>query len=73
MRIAIGVAATLVLAGLPLTVGGADGRHDGPVPIVSLRIEPADGEYLAWADNRLAGPIEVILRAGAGDVPSDPP
>jgi murein DD-endopeptidase MepM/ murein hydrolase activator NlpD len=40
----------------------------------TLRIEAGDGEYLAWADNRLAGPIEVILRPGAGGhVPSDPP
>ena len=38
-----------------------------PVPIepsalARLRVEPADGEYLAWADNNLAGPIEVMLR-----------
>lgn len=46
----------------------------GPAAIAALRIEPGDGEYLAWADNRLAGPIEVILRPGAGaPLPSDPP
>ena len=46
----------------------------GPAAIATLRIEPGDGDYLAWANNHLAGPIEVILRAGAGaDVPSDPP
>lgn len=37
-----------------------------PVPVepsamARLRIEPGDGEYLAWADNNLAGPIEVLL------------
>jgi len=57
----------------------ADGAHrgaTGPAPsaIATLRIEPGDGDYLAWADNRLAGPIEVILRPGASNtVPSDPP
>ena len=72
-RTFLSLAAVLLLAGLPSTVGGAEGRSDGPAPIATLRIEPGDGEYLAWADNRLAGPIEVILRAGAGgDVPSDP-
>ena len=44
-----------------------------PAAIATLRIEPGDGDYLAWADNHLAGPIEVILRPGAGNtVPSDP-
>ena len=37
-----------------------------PVPVVPgsiarLRVEAGDGEYLAWADNSLAGPIEVML------------
>lgn len=37
-----------------------------PVPveasaIARLRVESGDGEYLAWADNHLAGPIEVLL------------
>ncbi len=44
-----------------------------PVPLARLRIEPADGEYLVWADNTLAGPIEVMLRANSGPpMPSDP-
>ena len=44
-----------------------------PDAIARLRIEPADGEYLAWADNALAGPIEVMLRATGGKpLPSDP-
>lgn len=32
-----------------------------PSAIARLRVEPGDGEYLAWADNSLAGPIEVML------------
>lgn len=32
-----------------------------PSAIARLRVESGDGEYLAWADNRLAGPIEVLL------------
>ena len=70
------ITAVLALVGLPAAVDGADRRgstSEGPAAIATLRIEPGDGEYLAWADNRLAGPIEVILRPGAGgDVPSDP-
>ena len=77
MRGALRFAAILVLAGLPWTTGGADRRNAGaplPAAIATLRIEAGDGDYLAWADNRLAGPIEVILRPGAGgDLPSDPP
>ncbi|RYY96423.1 MAG: M23 family metallopeptidase [Comamonadaceae bacterium] len=49
------------------------GAAPAPAAVATLRIEPGNGDYLAWADNRLAGPIEVILRAGAGNgVPSDP-
>lgn len=50
----------------------ADGPRE-PLPVAQLRLEPADGEYLAWADNLLAGPIEVLLRAQGGNLPSDPP
>jgi murein DD-endopeptidase MepM/ murein hydrolase activator NlpD len=32
-----------------------------PTAMARLRLEPGDGEYLAWADNNLAGPIEVML------------
>ena len=32
-----------------------------PRPIARLRVEAGDGNYLAWADNQLAGPIEVML------------
>lgn len=37
-----------------------------PIPaesraIARLRVEAGDGNYLAWADNHLAGPIEVML------------
>jgi murein DD-endopeptidase MepM/ murein hydrolase activator NlpD len=32
-----------------------------PGAIVRLRVESQDGQYMAWADNALAGPIEVML------------
>lgn len=32
-----------------------------PSAIARLRVEAGDGEYLAYADNNLAGPIEVLL------------
>ena len=32
-----------------------------PSAIARLRVEAGDGEYLAYADNSLAGPIEVLL------------
>jgi len=34
---------------------------DGPHAAVRLRIEESDGRYAAWADNALAGPVEVML------------
>ena len=37
-----------------------------PTAIARLRIEPGDGEYLAYADNSLAGPIEVMLALAGG-------
>ena len=39
---------------------------------VRLRIEGADGGYLAWADNTLAGPVEVMLHSDRGDVAGTP-
>jgi murein DD-endopeptidase MepM/ murein hydrolase activator NlpD len=38
-----------------------------PTAIARLRVEAGDGEYLAWADNLLAGPIEVLLSATRGN------
>ncbi len=35
-----------------------------PGAIARLRVEAGDGEYLAFADNSLAGPIEVLLGFG---------
>jgi murein DD-endopeptidase MepM/ murein hydrolase activator NlpD len=49
-----------------------------PVPveahaIAQLRIEAGDGNYLAWADNSLAGPIEVMLAfTRSSNVRADP-
>ncbi len=39
---------------------------------VQLRLETGDGDYLAWADNRLAGPVEVRLHADSHDVIGQP-
>lgn len=42
--------------------------------LASLRVEPNDSEYLVWADNLLAGPIEVRLEvAGPPPAWSQPP
>lgn len=45
-----------------------------PGAMVRLRVENDRGAYLAWADNTLAGPIEVLLRFGSQrNVAGDPP
>ncbi len=38
-----------------------------PGAIARLRLENSDDAYLAWADNTLAGPIEVLLQLSRGD------
>lgn len=43
-----------------------------PRAVARLRLETDAGRYLAFADNQLAGPIEVLLQA-RGSVISDPP
>jgi len=40
--------------------------HAEPGAVARLRLESNDGRYLAWADNMLAGPIEVLLQFGSG-------
>ena len=37
-----------------------------PAAVARLRLENQDGHTLAWADNLLAGPIEVMLEFGRG-------
>ena len=45
-----------------------------PSAIARLRVEAGDGEYLAYADNSLAGPIEVMLGfTRSSNVRGDPP
>ena len=67
---ALSVACTAMLA----AAGNALPAPVEPAPLARLRIEPADGEYLAWADNTLSGPVEVMLRSTGGKaLPSDPP
>jgi len=43
-----------------------------PTAIARLRLESAGDRNLAWADNTLAGPIEVRLRVSRGAIASDP-
>lgn len=63
----------LLLACLCAAAVAGDGGRDAQAEIVRLRIEPADGEYLAWADNLLAGPIEVRLDVASGEPPPSQP
>jgi murein DD-endopeptidase MepM/ murein hydrolase activator NlpD len=45
-----------------------------PGAMVRLRVESSEGSYLAWADNALAGPVEVMLHfTRAVNVQGDPP
>lgn len=44
-----------------------------PAPIARLRIEQGDGEALAWAQNPLDGPVQVMLRADDGAAPQAVP
>ena len=44
-----------------------------PGAVARLRLENNNGRYLAFADNNLAGPIEVLLQSRGGGVDSDPP
>ncbi|TCT26272.1 M23 family metallopeptidase [Thermomonas haemolytica] len=66
-----------LLALLPPDVPAADPPAAAPGPnpaLASLRVEPNGSEYLVWADNHLAGPIEVRLdSAGPPPAWSQPP
>lgn len=44
-----------------------------PRAVARLRLESNAGRYYAFADNTLAGPIEVVLQVRGGGVDSDPP
>jgi len=68
------LAAAFLAGMLPALVAGAsaDARAPAPSAVARLVLEPADGVTLAWAENRLAGPIEVMLHA-QGPVPASEP
>ena len=58
---------------LPAPALGATDSSAASALVAQLRVEPTDGEYLAWADNLLAGPVEVRLTSTGGDtLPSSP-
>lgn len=44
-----------------------------PTAVARLRLQADEGRFLAFADNHLAGPIEVQLQARGGALDSDPP
>lgn len=62
----------LLLACLALALPTA-ARDAAVDPVARLRIEPGTTGYQAWADNLLAGPIEVRLDVASGPVPASQP
>ena len=68
----IGLLAALLPALSPLGRASAPSAHH-PAPAARLVLEPRDGALLAWAENRLAGPIEVMLHADGGAPPPAEP
>ena len=62
----------LLLACLALALPTA-ARDDAADPVARLRIEPSAAGYEAWADNLLAGPIEVRLDMAGGPAPASQP
>src|SRR5690554_6572784 len=64
--------AALGLALAPVALAQDPGLEPQPAPTARLRLEHRDGELLAWADNLLAGPIEVMLHADVDDVAAQP-
>ncbi|MFT4177941.1 MAG: M23 family metallopeptidase [Thermomonas sp.] len=62
----------LLLAGLLLAPSPTTAQDETASVVAHLRIEPGDGDYLAWADNLLAGPVEVRLESSGSAPPSEP-
>jgi murein DD-endopeptidase MepM/ murein hydrolase activator NlpD len=58
----------MLLALAACTAGHAAERSDD----VRLRIVADDSAWLAWADNTLPGPVEVMLHSDHGDVTGEP-
>lgn len=61
-------ALALLLGLVACAVAPAAGRSDD----VRLRVEAGDGAWLAWADNTLPGPVEVMLRSSRDGVAGEP-
>src|SRR3546814_12960643 len=59
-------ALALVLLAIATTAATA------PADDVRLRIEGDAGSYLAWADNTLSGPVEVMLHSDSTGVRGEP-
>jgi murein DD-endopeptidase MepM/ murein hydrolase activator NlpD len=74
MRLALITSSFALLA---LICGPAAANHAAPADaeqtLAQLRLEATTGGYLAWADNRVAGPIEVRLSSLATPSPASEP
>ena len=55
-----------------LCAAAVPGAASEPAPVARLVLEPRDGATLAWAENLLAGPIEVMLHADGETPPAAP-
>ena len=61
LLVALALATGLSAAG-PVPVQAVEaGRSDSPERIATLRVEDQGSRWLVWADNRLAGPAEVMV------------
>lgn len=69
---ALVMVAALLAALAPAPAGAAPGLEPEPAATARLRLEHHDGELLAWVDNLLAGPVEVMLHADSGAPVSRP-
>lgn len=63
----------LLLACLCVATSASASAADDAAAVARLRIEASDDGYLVWADNLLAGPIEVRLDVAGGVPPPSQP
>lgn len=67
MRAFLLLACSLICVCIPIPRASA-----APADDIRLRVEAGVGGYLAWADNRLAGPVEVMLHGDTGAMVGEP-
>lgn len=75
LRLLLAVPLLAVLAWRPAAADPGRDPPAGPAPaaVARLVLEQRDGEVLAWAENLLAGPIEVLLRGDGAALPAARP